>query len=127
MNPCRHKFRSLAVWFVSPALVAAALHAQAPIFNDTFGDGERVTQNLPGSVAWRVSTTQANALTVRNGVLDLAVTNNGRTVWAYFPKVSLNVGESISLTIDCRVTDLPLANAGSGGLRFGLCYTNGVC
>jgi hypothetical protein len=121
MNPFLSPARLLPL-----ALLATALHAQSPIFNDTFADGERVTQNLPDSVAWFVSTVRVGTLTVKNGALDLAVTDTGRTVWGYFPKVSLKIGESITLTVELSASALPPAVVNGSGLRFGLCHTNGV-
>jgi hypothetical protein len=118
--------RRLAARFLAPPLLAAALHAQSPIFNDTFADGERRTQNLPTSLAWHVGVTRATALTVRNGALALGFAGTNFTVWGYFPPVSLNVGDSITLSVDFSATALPVADGDSSGLRFALCYTNGV-
>ncbi len=85
-----------------------------------------MTQNLPASAAWHVGLTRANALTVRNGALDLAFTGANFTVWGYFPPVSLKVGDSITLSVDLSATALPPADGSGSAFRFGLCYTNGV-
>lgn len=104
--------------------VLPILQAQSTIFNDTFADGDRTTQNLPASLAWHASSTRSGAVSVRNGTLDLAVADNGFTVWAYFPRIRLGVGEGVTLSMDLSVTSLP---AGDGAnFRFGLCNTNGL-
>ena len=102
-------------------LTLARAGAQSVVVNDTFADGERATQNPPGSLAWYHNTTTPANLAVRNGALDVVVANDVRTVWAYFPAVALNVGDSLTLSLDFSVT----ANADSG-FRLALGYTNGV-
>jgi hypothetical protein len=93
------------------------------IVNDTFLDGERSTQSLPSSLAWFQNTAQTTNLGVRNGALDLVVANGSRTLLGYFPAVNLQVGESITLTLDFTFT-APVSS--QGNFRVGLCYTNGV-
>lgn len=101
----------------------AILKAQSTIFDDTFSDGERSVQNLPTSVAWYHGAANPSPLAVKNGVLELTFPgDDGRNFWAYFPVVSLKVGEAITFTFDFRFTGNPANSA----MRIGLCYTNGV-
>lgn len=116
--------RPVFALLLATSAITSALQAQSIAFNDTFADGERATQNLPSSVAWYLGQT-APGLSVRNGVLEVTAPGNaGRTFWAYFPVVSLKVGEAITFTFDFSYT----GSFGPDGsaLRVGLCYTNGV-
>ncbi len=109
---------------LTTSAVTSDLQAQSTIFNDTFADGERATQNLPSSVAWYLGQT-APGLAVRNGGLEVTAPGNaGRTFWAYFPVVSLKVGEAITFTFEFSYTGA--FGPDGSALRVGLCYTNGV-
>lgn len=110
-----------AIQVLSIPMAAATGGALSSIFSDTFTDGERATQRLPDSVAWYYSSSPATNLAVRNGGLDMVVANNSREFWAYFPMVSLQVGESLTFSFDFTTT-APVA----GGARLALAYTNGV-
>jgi hypothetical protein len=101
-----------------------SVRAQSTIFNDTFSDGERVMQSLPNSVAWYHSTTIPANLSVRNSALVLAIPLLGRGMWAYFPVVSLKVGEAITFTYDFSFTGS--WTFAESSLRAALAYTNGV-
>lgn len=110
------------------SLLVSPLRAESlTIFNDTFADGERLTQSLPTSAAWfqnvlaSAAAAQAGNLAVRNGALNFVVANASRSAWTHFPAVNLKVGESITLTLEFSTT-APITN----GFRIGLCYTNGV-
>lgn len=105
--------------------IVASLRAQPnTILNDTFADGERLTQNLPTSLAWYTGTAARNNLAVRNGALTLVANGSQRDVWGYYPAVTLNVGDSLTFTIDFRWTQTP-PNLSTPGLRLALCNTNG--
>jgi hypothetical protein len=106
-------------------LSAGALCAQPrTIINDTFADGERVTQALPNSLAWYTGNLARNNLGVRNGALTLVANGSQRDVWAYFPTVTLNVGDAVTFSLDFRWTATP-PNISTPGLKLALCYTNG--
>jgi hypothetical protein len=102
-------------------LASPASRAQSTIANDSFTDGDRSTQTPPSSLAWYVNSTTPSNLSVKNGALDIVVGNNARTVWAYFPAVTLNVGDTLTLSVDFGFT----VNADSG-FRLALCTTNGT-
>ena len=112
--------------FVAVVLASAsALRAQpTTLISDTFTDGDRVTQNLPSSLAWYTGTDARLNLGVRNGALALVSNGRGRDVWGYFPTVTLNIGDSLTFTMDFRWTQTP-PMISTPGLRTVLCYTNG--
>lgn len=112
--------------FCALALTAAALLRAQPktIINDTFADNERLTQNLPASLAWYTGTAARNNLSVRNGALTLVANGSQRDVWGYFPTVTLGVGDSLTFTLEFRWAQTP-PNLSTPGLRLALCYTNG--
>src|SRR5262245_34098048 len=91
---------------LSTAFAATGLHAQSTLFNTTFTTGDRSTQNSPASLAWYHNTTTAANLAVKNGALDIVVANDVRTVWAYFPAVTLAIGDSLTLSLDFSFTAL---------------------
>lgn len=107
--------------FFASLLLPAGLFAQSTVFSDTFADGERSTQNLPVSVAWYHNRPGTSILTVKSGALDVNVANDVRVVWAYFPAVTLNVGDSLTLSLDFSFT-----SSADGGFRLALLNTNGV-
>ena len=74
------------------------------ILNDTFVDGERLTQNLPSSLAWYTTTAARTNLAVRNGALMLVANGSDRTVWGYFPALGLAIGDSLTFTVDVTFT-----------------------
>lgn len=115
-HPCR---AFVALWIATVSLSTAL--RSATVFDDTFVDGERRTQNLPTSVAWFQNGTQATGLTVNGGTLVLNVANASRTLWTYFPAITLKVGESITLSLAFTFTDTT-----NSGFRVGLCHTNGT-
>jgi hypothetical protein len=107
------------------ALVGAVAAAQPiTILNDTFADGERVTQNLPSSLAWYTTTAARTNIAVRNGGLVLVANDNDRPVWGYFPATALNVGDSLALTIDLNFSRTQTNIAAP--FRLLLCSSNGL-
>jgi hypothetical protein len=104
----------------------AWLRAQpTTIINDTFADGERVTQNLPSSVAWYTVNAARLNLAVRNGALTLVGNNNDRDVWGYFPTITLGIGDSLTFTVDFRWTNNPPVQS-TPAFKIALCYSNGL-
>jgi hypothetical protein len=102
----------------------ALLRAQPnTLINDTFADGERLTQNLPDSLAWYTSAAARPNLAVRNGALTLVANDNDRPIWGYFPTVTLNIGDSLTASVDVSFTRVQPT-----GARFDLtlCWTNGL-
>src|SRR5204862_1421764 len=117
---------ALVLAFSLPLVSTALVRAQSnTIFSDTFADGERLTQNLPGSLAWYTGTAARNNLGVRNGALTLVANGSQRDVWGYFPTVTLNIGDSLTFTLDFRWTSTP-PNISTPGLKLALCHTNGL-
>ena len=93
------------------------------IANDTFADGERSTQSLPGSLAWFTSG-PGTSLTVGGAPGSEAMTltaTTGRHAVAHFPLQSLLVGDALTLSFDFALTS-PTKN---GVLRLGLFNRNG--
>ncbi len=85
--------------------LSAVLHAQTTtVVRDTFDDGERSRQDLPSSMAWFTSIAARNNLTVRNNALMLVANDNDRPVWGYFPAITLNPGDSLTLSVDVTLT-----------------------
>jgi hypothetical protein len=116
------RFRNL----VGPFLLTFALLRGQPntVLRDTFADGERVTQNLPASAAWYTGNDARLNLAVRNGALTLVANGRQRDVWAYFPTVTLAIGDSLTFTVDFRWTSTP-PNVSTPGFKIALCYSNG--
>lgn len=101
------------------SIVSGGVQANATlIVNDTFSDGERVTQSQPNSLEWYTSTSSQKA-TVSNGVLNVE-TKGG--VMAYFNPVALQVGESLALSFNYSFTE---ASTRENSLMFGLYDSNG--
>src|SRR4051812_49003799 len=64
--------RYLPLYSVLAVAFSLGLHAQQNVIvSDTFGDGERFTQNLPSSLGWYTGATARSNLAVRNGALTL--------------------------------------------------------
>ena len=81
-NPMRSSEKKLiaGLLFVAVSLLFRGQVGNV-IFNDTFADGERSTQNLPNSLAWFHNTNSAvpaSNLAVRNGSLDYVVADASR-------------------------------------------------
>jgi hypothetical protein len=114
-------------FLVGLSLITATLLRGQPntVLRDTFADGDRVTQNLPASAAWYTGNDARLNLGVRNGALTLVANGRQRDVWAYFPTVTLNVGDSLTFTVDFRWTSTP-PNISTPGFKIALCYTNGL-
>ncbi len=120
MKPAKHRHTFLALASLT-ALAAGGLPLSAQtvttVLNDTFADGERDTQNLPGSAKWMSSVSAS--LTVSGETL--AQSGAGRTDLAYFTAngspVNLAVDESLSLTFDVSFASVSNSTA---GFRVGL-------
>lgn len=91
------------------------------VFHDAFADGERSTQNLPGSLAWYIGVAP-DTVAIRNAALHLAGAGL-RSLWAYFPPVELAVGESVAFGFDFSFAAPPRTNSGAE-MRVALGYTN---
>lgn len=90
-------------------LVTATFTQVAPsvYLHDTFADGERATQALPGSAAWFTSSGSGN-LTATTGELRQEV-GSSRSLLAYFTTdqaapVSLAAGQAVRLDFACTFT-----------------------
>jgi hypothetical protein len=105
------------------ATLALPLSAQttATLFNDTFDDGERATQNPPGSVKWSSSIGTALALTDNQLVQTPSGASSYPITLGYFTAqgsaVTLGVGESLALSFSVSFI---APSTGTGGFRFGL-------
>ncbi len=111
-----------------PLLVVAlanTLHAQPlTVVEDNFGDGERLTQNPPASLAWYVPTTAVSDLQVRARSLTLVANDRDRSLRAYFPAITLRIGDTVTLVVDFSFSRTPPSLP--DGFRTALCFTNGV-
>lgn len=105
--------------------LSTLLQAQSAVVDDTFADGERNAQSLPQSLAIYTGMAARANLVVRDGALTLVANGSQRDVWGYFPAINLNIGDSLSLSIDFRWTNTP-PNISTPGLKLALCHTNGV-
>ena len=117
--------------FVLLGLVAwQPLSAQTLLLNDNFSDSERVTQGLPSSAYWYVST--SGQTSVSSGGLS-TTTNAGQNFFANFTSgtgsaQTLNVGDSLTLAFTFSVTGAIDSSAGGfiNGFRVGLLNSNGA-
>ena len=120
-KPCLSRF----LWsFLASSLFLAGLTSPAKasvIFNDSFLDGERLIQALPNSSHWYTGGPSSN-VSVTDGMLTFADASAGKaTAMAYFNKVTLQVGQSLSLSFDYRFSQV--ANS-DNSFMFGL-YDSG--
>ncbi len=106
-------------------LAATAVAQPTPVADDIFADADRTNQNLPASLAWFTTAAARTNLAVRNGALTLVANDQDRTIWGYLPAVTLNVGDSLALTVEFRFSVAP-PNLGGPGFRIALCSTNGT-
>ena len=104
------------------ALLCLTVSGQATVLiNDTFSDGDRLTQDLPDSAHWFTGGPAGNSSIV-NGALTFADASAGKaTTMAYFNAVDLQVGQSLSLSFDYSFSKV--ANSDNSFL-FGL-YNSG--
>lgn len=107
--------------------VCAIVPASATIIIDeTFADGNRTTQNPPDSLAWYSSQDPANITTA---VGSMALSGGGGTgaqsAMAYFPSVSLNVGQTLTLSMNFMPTGTLGTAATLNAIRFGIFNSNG--
>ncbi len=111
-----------------PLLIVAlanTLRAQPlPVVDENFSDSERLTQNPPGSLAWFVPTTAVGELQVRARSLTLVANDRDRSLRAYFPAITLRIGDTVTLLVDFSFSRTPPSLP--DGLRTALCFTNGV-
>ncbi|HSI35467.1 MAG: PEP-CTERM sorting domain-containing protein [Phycisphaerae bacterium] len=120
---------------------ACALPASGAVvyLNDTFDDGERLTQGPPASIQWTAgghNATAANAqanLTVAGGAMTLdhtqsAGVNSFAAVWGYFTDsgspVTIAVGETMRLSFDVSFANGSFIN-NAGAFRWGLTNSGG--
>lgn len=89
-------------------------HANTILVNENFSDGDRSTQNPPSSLQW-YSTFTSNLLTVEDGWLVNSSPQRVRGAAAYFTDLgsaaTINVGETINLSLNMRVDTLVLGSA----------------
>ena len=119
-------FSSRLAGVITLAVIAAqaAVAQVATLVDDTFGDGERSTQNLPASLAWYTPAAAAGSIGVRNGGLTLVANENDRRIWGYFPTLDLAIGDSLTLAVTFSFSRAA-PNLGGPGFKIALCHTNG--
>ncbi len=103
--------------------IATLQRTERTILDETWSDGERGTQNLPGSAAW-YSSGASNTLTATAGSMTQLV--GGTTAMdiayltgAYNSTIDLGIGESLRLSYDISFAN----RTGSGYFRVGLFNT----
>ena len=107
------------------ALGSSAARAQSTtVLNDTFADSERVTQNPPTSLAWYVPGAAVSTLGVRSGTLTLVANDNDRLIWGYLPARTIDIGDSLTLSVDFSFNRVPPTS--TGAFKIALCSTNGL-
>jgi hypothetical protein len=94
----------------------------AILLNDSWTDGSRNEQNLPGESAWYAST--ASSLTASSGSMLGIGTTSSRLWLTYFTPAgtpaSLGIGEAIRATLTFTPTNVAAAPSTTRGLRIGL-------
>lgn len=117
------RFISLAL--VSGLLLATSAGAQV-LLSDTFSDGNRSGQALPGSAAWFISSATSSNAGVTSGVL---TTNSGLSITSYFaasgsPFTLATAGQTLTLTFDIAYAS-NTDPTGNTALKLGLFNSNG--
>jgi len=110
--------------FLGAALCCAmALQAHATVLlNDTFADGNRTTQSLPGSAQWYVGGASSTASVSASSGLTLTQNKAGiGTAVAYFTPTALQVGATLELTFSYSFHTAAVAD---NNFQFGL-YNSG--
>jgi TonB family protein len=96
------------------------------VFNESWADGTRTNQNPPNSLAWYCSST-GTSVSVSSGSLTLSTGgSSARHLVAYFPKQTLNPGDTLTLTFQFSLTG-PLQSIGNNSaasLKVGLFQSN---
>jgi pectate lyase len=104
-------------------LLTAISRIQAnTLLDDTWTDGNRISQNLPTDSAWFTST--GSALTATTGSMSLAMGSSAIMALTYFTSntaspVQLTLGDTLTVTLKFIFTNLAAGNT-SGGFRVGL-------
>ena len=84
--------------------MVSGLGAQAQatvLINETFSDGERLTQSQPDSLHWYTAgNSNTTVASSSAGLTFLDTTNSQAGALAYFNAVNLNVGESLTLSFN---------------------------
>jgi hypothetical protein len=111
---------------LSACIAPCSAHAQASttIIDDTFADNDRSGQSLPSSATWFVPSTASTGTQVRNNSLTLAANERDRSLTAYFPATTLNVGDALTFVVNFSLTKSPPSIP--DGFRTLLAYTNGA-
>ena len=129
-NACqkaRHLSRrgsTLSAFVVCVLLSCFAVRAGATLLllNDTFADGDRTTQALPGSAHWLTGGPQPNVSVSTSTGLTFADASAAKaTAMAYFTPTDLAVGSSLTLSFNYRFTQTATAD---NAFMFGL-YNSG--
>jgi len=100
-----------------------ALQAHATVLlNDTFADGNRTTQALPGSAQWYIGGASSIASTNASSGLTLTQTKAATaTTMAYFTPTTLQIGDTLELTFSYSFHTAAVAD---NSFQFGL-YNSG--
>ncbi len=114
---------TLSAFVVSLLLAFFAAHSNAVLLiNDSFSDGDRTTQALPGSAQWltggpksNVSVSSSTGMTFRDASASKA------TTMTYFTPTDLAIGASLSLSFNYSFTQAATAD---NSFMFGL-YNSG--
>ena len=92
------------------------------LVNDTFSDGERLTENQPGSLHWVTGGPSSNvSVNSSTGMTFLDASKGQATAMAYFSPTVLELGQSITLSFNYSFQQI--AN-GDNNFMFGL-YNSG--
>ena len=114
-------FRSLLAGVLVLFLSASVPAHATLLINDSFSDGDRLSQNLPGSAHWYSGGPNSN-VSVTNGMLAFANSAGGKaTAMSYFNPTDLQVGQSLTLSFDYSFSQV--AN-GDNSFMFGV-YNSG--
>ena len=102
-----------------------AVQGQATVlFDDTFSDGERLTQNQPNSLHWYTAGPSSSvSVSSATGLTFLDTTGGHAAAMAYFTPADLDLGAS--LTLSFTYTFQQIAN-GDNNFMFGLYDSGGL-
>lgn len=111
---------TLALAVICLLLSFLSVTARATVLiNDTFSDGDRTSQSLPGSAHWYAGG-DSSSVSVTNQALTFNSSNSG--VMAYFNAQTLSVGASLTLTFDYKFSQVSNAD---NAFMFGLYDSTG--
>lgn len=100
------------------------IESETVILHDTFADGDRTNQALPGSAAWYSSSTSGH-VSVTEGTLTQNVATGGRHLLAYFADTPVQVEVGQAMEVSVRFSFVNPLDRGAG-FRVGMFNSAGM-